>query len=325
VHISFVDYLVDPITKEPLEINIIKRDKDIIESGLLVSSTGEYPIINGIPRFISNHLDNYADSFGYEWHKWQRTQFDSENIGKPIYGYTSNMWERITGIQTDLTGKIILDIGCGPGRFIEVARKKNAICIGIDYSQAVEVAADNFHGDSNVCICQADALNLPIKTDILDGAFAIGVLHHTPNPLKGVREAFRVIKSGGWFALSVYGKRGYYDYFIVTFWRQIFKSLWPIFKHYPALIYSYLTVYVIKTISLIPYIGKYFCKAMQLILPCVILQDINWSLLDTFDSITPSYQSTHESYEVFQWFKTCDFKNIEPTNWGFTAYHGNKS
>lgn len=46
--------------------------------------------------------------------------------------------------------------------------------------------------------------------------------------------------------------------------------------------------------------------------------------LDTFDSITPGFQSAHESYEVFQWFKKAGLIEIEPSNWGFTSYHGLK-
>ncbi len=49
---------------------------------------------------------------------------------------------------------------------------------------------------------------------------------------------------------------------------------------------------------------------------------MRWSILDTFDSVTPSYQSAHEAYEVFQWLKTNGLVEIETSNWGFATYNG---
>lgn len=64
--------------------------------------------------------------------------------------------------------------------------------IGIDYSSAVEAARQNFLHDDKVCILQANGLNLPLGSNAIDGTYSIGVLHHTPNPELGVREAFRI-------------------------------------------------------------------------------------------------------------------------------------
>ena len=32
-----------------------------------------------------------------EWSRWPRVQFESENVGRPMQGHTTRMWERITG------------------------------------------------------------------------------------------------------------------------------------------------------------------------------------------------------------------------------------
>jgi len=321
---KFLDFLIDPMTKEPLKLTDEVTNDDEIESGFLKSSKNSYPIINGIPRFVDYRDSNYARSFGYQWNKWKKIQFESENKGKRMEGYTTMMWERIAGFsekKRDLKEKLVVDIGCGPGRFTDVARSQGAIVIGIDYSQAVETAKENFRNDKNVCIIQADALCLPIREASVDAAFSIGVLHHTPDPKKGVAEAFRIIKPGGWFSLSVYSKGGYYHSFAVNFWRKIFKFLWPVFKQYPPLIYSYFTTYLIRpVVRLIPFTGKFF----RLIVPFTNLDDRKWSLLDTFDSVTPSYQSSHESYEVYKWFVDSGYQNTHPTNWGSTAYVGEK-
>lgn len=322
MHQKFLKYLVDPATGEKLELKdevIVNED---ILTGTLISTSNSYKIMNGIPRFVVSEEKDYTKSFGYQWNKWRRIQFDDANKGKPMEGYTKMMWEKICGAAANerFDGKVILDIGCGPGRFLDIALTKGAMVIGIDYSNAVEPARENFsHPD--VCILQADALKLPIATGVLDASYSIGVLHHTPDPSRGVAEAYRVLKNDGWFAISVYAKGGYYDKAIVQAWRKFFNLLWPVFKHYPPLIYSHVVVSLFRPVArLIPFLGK----VIRAVFPFVNLADHQWSVLDTFDSLTPSYQSAHESFEVFSWYKKNKFSAIEPTDWGFTGYKGVK-
>ena len=83
---------------------------------LLVNSEGDlscsacgrrFPEVRGVLRFVAE--GNYADSFGYQWRRFQRTQLDDAD---------GNMSERDfirkTGLQPeDLKGKLVLDVGCG--------------------------------------------------------------------------------------------------------------------------------------------------------------------------------------------------------------------
>lgn len=324
MHHSFLKFLADPESLEPLTLEATEADGGFVESGFLRSSVTAYPIVRGIPRFVGHAPANYSRSFGYQWHRWPRLQFESENIGKPMEGHTRAMWQRITGVDggpSSLQGTTVIDIGCGPGRFVDVARSKGAHVIGIDYSDAVEGAERNFKRDPNVCVCQADAMKLPLRRSSIDGAFSIGVLHHTPNPAAGIAQAHAALKDNGWFAVSVYGKGGYYDFPSVQFWRRAFKALWPVCGHIPPLIYAHLTVGLFRPLARrLPPLGT----AIKGVFPFINLSDRRWSVLDTFDSVTPSYQSAHESYEVFDWLRTAGFGQVEPTNWGFTSYRGIK-
>jgi SAM-dependent methyltransferase len=233
-------------------------------------------------------------------------------------GHTLRMWERITAVEaSDLHGAVIGDFGCGPGRFVEVVRRKHGRVIALDLSDAVEVARANFRGDPDVLICQADVLEPPLKEESLDGAFSIGVLHHTPDPRRRFEKLVRCVKTGGWVAISVYGKGGYYDSPSVRLWRRIFRTLWPVFGHYPPLAYAYVTTFALRPLSRIPLIGL----ALRGLFPFVRLPDVRWSLLDTYDSVTPAYQSAHESDEVLEWFRGCGLADIAPSDWGVTAYH----
>lgn len=135
---------------------------------------------------------------------------------------------------------------------------------------------------------QGDALNLPLADGVFDGACSIGVSHHTPDPSLGVAEAHRVLRPGGTFALSVYPKGGYCGWPNVTRWRQSLMR------------------YLIKFASGLLFVTARYCTAFQPIanvwrpltypirpfLPTVYLADLRWSILDTFDSLTTSFQST---------------------------------
>jgi len=159
---------------------------------------------------------------------------------------------------------------------------------------------------------------LPIRSRTVDGAYSIGVLHHTPDPERGFRQIIGTVREGGWVSVVVYGKGGYYDSPRVALWRSLFRALSPMLGVRPPLLYSYLGAYVIYPLGKVPGLGH----LLRLVFPVVRLADPQWRLLDTFDSVTPTYQSAHESYEVFRWFKHAGLVDIEPSNWGFSAYHG---
>ena len=321
MHVKFLPFLADPVTRTQLQLTVLKAHGDQVLEGTLTSERGTtYPIVRGVPHFVPDAVARtYIDTFSYQWSKWSRVQFESENRGRVMEGHTRRMWERITGIRDEqLNGAVIAEFGCGSGRFIEVVRNKGGRVIGLDMSEAVEAARESFEGDTDVLICQADVLAPPLAPDSLDGAFSIGVLHHTPDPLRGFREIVKAVRPGGWVAVSVYGKGGYYDWSTVRFYRRIFQALWPLLGPRAPLAYSWFAAYVLGPLSYIPVLGLLLRAA----LPFVRLPDARWSFLDTFDSVTPKYQSAHESFEVFQWFRQNGLRDIAPSDWGFTAYHG---
>ena len=309
MHKKFIKILRDPLTGEDLELIVNEENSSEVLSGKLVSSSNTYEISNGIPRFVKD--EGYSDNFGWQWNKWARVQFEDENIGRPMEGYSKNMFSTITEFsRSEIQNKLVLDIGCGSGRFTDIVSNMGATTIALDYSNAIDAAKDNVT-NKNVLFIQGDALLLPIKNEVIDFSYSIGVLHHTPNPKKGVEEAYRVLKKDGIFAISVYSKESLYTFSSVTFWRKIFKAMWPLFGHYPPLIYSRIFGTINHYLGLI---SKYLTYPIRLFFPTMVLSDIRWSILDTFDAVTTSFQSGHTIYEVFNWFSSTGFKEIKPGN-----------
>ena len=321
---SFLPYLMDPATGEALSVETTLEQNGDVREGFLVSASNRYPIVRGVPRFAGYQDDtNYTKSFGYQWNKWSLIQFESRNKGRPMEGHTRRMWESVVGRTTLKPGEVLADIGCGPGRFIETAREKGATVIGLDLSDAVEAAGEIFAQDERVLICQADVLHSPLKTASVDGCFSIGVLHHTTNAKKGFDEMVRATKPGGWVAVSVYTPGGYYGDIFVRIYRKMFKLLWPVCGHYPPLVYSYVVVYVTRPLYKLHY-PYLLLRPLLMYVPHVQLRDLRWSVLDTFDSVTPTNQYGYSMYQIFAWAREIGLSDIRPSNWGGSSLHAKK-
>ena len=77
-----------------------------------------------------------------QWNYFSKTQLDSHS-GFPI---SSDRFWKATGWKPEhLKDQWVLDIGCGSGRFAEIALKAGAKLVALDYSNAVESNYKNNH------------------------------------------------------------------------------------------------------------------------------------------------------------------------------------
>ena len=110
-------------------------------------------------------------------------------------------------------GLRVLEIGCGLGTDGAQFALAGANYTGIDLTEAsVELARKKFQlsglpGEFQV----ADAEKLDFADDSFDLIYSHGVLHHTPDTEKSVREIHRVLKPGGRAVVMLY-HRGSYNY-----------------------------------------------------------------------------------------------------------------
>jgi SAM-dependent methyltransferase len=334
MHPRFVPLLRCPQTGSELRLRVDEAHEDgTVKTGRLVRAGGEhaYPIVGGVPRFVDQ--EHYAGSFGYEWKKWSRVQFERENAGGPMAGHTRRMFEAIAELPPrELRGKLVVEFGCGPGRFIDIARGAGATVVGLDMSAAVEPARANFAGDADVLIVQADILAPPLRADAFDVGYTFGVLHHTPRPADGLRALARVVKPGGVVACSVYPKGGFYDYPSVAAFRRAHQALRsrlgaPAARRL-ALGYAYLAAYALHfplaLMGRVPLARRLAGQIEKYALVCLHLPDARWRVLDIFDAITPAFASTHTAGEVRGWFDAAGCSGARQTRWGATSFVGVK-
>lgn len=159
-----------------------------------------FPIVSGIPRFVDS--DNYSAAFGEQWKRYSKTQLDSYT-GQPI---TETRLRRCFGeeVWAGLRGKLILEAGCGAGRFTEVLLGTGASVTSIDLSEAVEANQENFPQDDNHRIAQADILKLPFAERSFDVVMCLGVIQHTASTEESIRALYSRVKPGGWLVIDHY-------------------------------------------------------------------------------------------------------------------------
>ena len=201
MRVELLDYLADPSTGAPYELVIAETDGDHIVTGRLRTANGTViPIIRGVPRFSD---DLYADSFALQWNQFRCTQLDS------VSGRTTSADRFVREVASrvpPMEDKVVIDVGCGSGRFAEVALGLGATVIGVDLSGAVDAAYANLRRHPNMHVIQADARNMPIRSEKVNGLYSIGVLQHTPNPYLSARVVVSALPVGSWFAFTAYGR-----------------------------------------------------------------------------------------------------------------------
>jgi SAM-dependent methyltransferase len=328
MHPKFLHLLACPQTGNSLVLDAFEtRENGMVWAGQLRTGCGRiYPIIRGVPRFVSREM--YAGSFGFEWTRWPRVQFESDNVGRPMQGHTTRMWERIVGTNpASIRGKTIVDFGCGPGRFLDIVRRKGGRAVGIDLSNAVDAARKNFKDDPDVLIIQGDLLNPPFRQGAFDGGYTIGVLHHTPAPAQGLMALAKCVHENGWVSCCVYPKDDFYDFPSVARLRWIHLALKPLIGYRFALAYSYFAAFVLAPLmrwTKQQGLRRSIAWIERNALVSLWLKDVRWRLLDTFDAITPALASTHTSDDVARWFEQAGCENVERTSWCPTSLTATK-
>lgn len=320
MHPQFLDYLRCPDSGEGLTLEADEqRANGIVVTGTLTSPNGRaYPIVRAIPRFVDGQ--QYVGSFGYEWQRWPRIQFESDNVGRPMQGHTTRMFDSITASAgKPFSGQTIVEFGCGPGRFLDVVRRRGARAVGLELSQAVESARKNFADDPDVLIVQGDILRPPFKPQAFDAGYTIGVLHHTPDPPAGLKSLVQTVRPGGWVSCCVYPRGEFYDYPSVARFRSM--RSWLGFRG--GLAYSQLSAYVLAPLfarlARIGGIAPHIRNVEREFLPVLHIPDARWRLLDIFDAITPQIASTHDWNELHAWFRDSGCEAITQTPWCQTS------
>ena len=149
-------------------------------------------------------IEQTGELFGDLWHRYDDHLFE-ESVALFARRFEANGFD-----LSWFRGKRCLDAGCGGGRYsIAMARLGASEVIGCDVSASgIRDCRRRASGIPNVAFEEASVLDLPFPDKSFDFVCSSGVLHHTSDPAKGLREVTRVLKPEGRVFLLLYGARG---------------------------------------------------------------------------------------------------------------------
>jgi len=227
--------------------------------------------------------------------------------------------------------KLILDAGCGGGRFSEIALLTGATVVGFDLISCVDLARENLRMRHGVLhLAQASVTSMPFQS-VFDGVFCMGVLAHTPDPIETLRCLCDVLKPGGELAVDVYelpeGRRRRIASLDPQHWR--WRSLLGILPH--RLLLRFVRLYVGCLLSLDNKVvariqrGGAVGRLLSLARRCVpvisnyslkfpfLTQDQQrlWAEMNTFDGYSPKFTKRQTRATMRAWAAELGLEDIQ--------------
>ena len=308
--------LVNPFNGHPLTASY---------AGLMNNGTVDFPNKGGAYRIAKD--DNYSENFGYQWNKFSGTQLDKTSkldISKKRF-FAETGWDK-----EDLTGKDILEVGSGAGRFSQIILYfTKGDLYSVDYSNAVEANFKNNGPHERLQLFQASIYEMPFAKEQFDKVICIGVLQHTPDVEKSVQCLIEMIKPGGELVI---------DFYPITGWWTKIQAKYMLRPFTKKMSHEKLYKKIDRNIDWMICVYRFFSKIgmSRLFNRFIPICDINGTLpkglpydqlrelcvLDTFDMFSPQYDQPQKISTVVQWFNKYALQDV----WGgFIRYENCKA
>jgi SAM-dependent methyltransferase len=133
---------------------------------------------------MSSGMKANADFFSHP--VWGPRYFELENHP----GLIAERWRAAVG---DWSGKVVVDLGCGPGNLARALGGQPSQLIGVDISEG----ALRFAQRLGYVPLLADVHDTPLASGCADLVVANATLHHTDDPARVLVEAARLVRPGG--------------------------------------------------------------------------------------------------------------------------------
>jgi SAM-dependent methyltransferase len=278
----------------------------------------EAPVRNGIPRYVDDV--DYASTFGDQWQRYRRVQLDSET-GKSLS--RDRLFAGTRWTPDELDGALVLEAGCGAGRFTEVLLDAGAKVVAVDASTAVDACLETCGDHPRLALLQADLLDLPFAKGSFDRVFCYGVLQHTPDPERSFRALVEQVRPGGVIAADVYRHQEYVDRWTAKrIWRPLTTRMSP--GRLRRIVEWYIPRWlpVDNRLKSVPGLGRFLVSVVPCWNPRGLFElswdeEVAWATLDTFDALAPKYDKPQSLEDVRAW---CDRAGLEAVD---VKYGGN--
>ena len=185
-----------------------------------------------------------VDDFGFEWDKFDHSEL-SENELKEAFEQYFGIFP-LEELNKQSTG---FDMGCGSGRWAKMIANRVGTLNCIDPSEkAIEVAKKNLAEFSNINFITRSVDNVEIDEQSQDFGFCLGVLHHVPDTLGGIKSCSKLLKKGAPFLIYLY-----YNFENKPMWFQFVWRITDVFRRFICILPLQLKVFLSALIALFIY------------------------------------------------------------------------
>lgn len=141
-----------------------------------------------------------VDGFGLEWSRFDQSAVAADELQRIFDTYFAIFpWEQLP------EGAVGVDVGCGSGRWAELAASRVGSLLAVDpSSEALAVAKQRLAGHTTCEVLKGAAGDLPIRDGSLDFGYSLGVLHHTPDTQAALDDCVAKLKPGAPFLVYLY-------------------------------------------------------------------------------------------------------------------------
>jgi SAM-dependent methyltransferase len=261
-----------------------------------------------------------------QWNHFAKTQLDSYSG----HGISEDRFWLATGWNPDeMEDKWVLDVGCGSGRFAEVALSSGAQVVALDYSSAVDACYANLRHHPNLHVIQGDIYSLPFAPNTFSFIYSLGVLQHTPDVAKAFAALPPILEVGGHLCVDYYEK-SFKSKFLPKYWLRPFTKGMPKNKLFSLLeMIVPILLPVSRVLGRIPLVGKLLKRTIPVanydgMLPLTETQLREWALLDTFDWLSPAYDNPQTYLSARSYMEQAGMEQVEVLKAGHLVARGRK-
>jgi SAM-dependent methyltransferase len=311
--LSLLGYLACPVCGGDLKFSVLeeypRHDQEVEDATLACKGCArEYPVREGIPRLrppdpVAAATDKTRRTFGWEWLRYPGSLPEDKEI-----------WLEETMLPAEeVAGKLVLDAGCGMGRYSAVALSLGAEVVALDMSESLIRVAALARTQPKLHPVEGDLLAPPFKKGVFDTAYSQGVLHHTADTRAAFKAVAALVKPRGHLSVWLYGKAGRYADFAtnplkpgrgwiekhrrLAWWivllRHIVSDFVRAFTTRLPVPVVHLLCHPLTWLGVVPGL-KWFTYSVH--------PDYQVRLIENFDWISPPYQWHHTKEELARWY-----------------------
>lgn len=292
------------------------RESEDLQDGALACRlcSREYPIVEGVPQMFPDaslepRVRRTGESFGWEWLRYPGAMPEDRPIFLAETQLPESAW----------AGRLVLDGGCGMGRYARVALELGAEVVAFDLSESLQRLVEDARRFPKLHLVRGDILKPPFKPKVFDVVYSLGVIHHTKSAEAALKRLGALVKPQGLLTLWVYGRPGSWRSFStnplrggrewlkgilplvwsVVWARMILSDLLRVFTTRLPVPLLYALCHPLAALGALPLL-KYATFSAH--------PDYRVRLQENFDWLAPPYQSKHTKEELSAWFASAGFE-----------------